>query len=68
MSTQLLILSLPHDGQAVLSLSSPPKLTDLPELERALAQGLEQLRKELCESTSTAGELEYASWTPLHRH
>lgn len=68
MSTQLLILSLPHDGQAVLSLSSPPRLTDLPELERALAQGLEQLRQELCESTPAAGELEYASWTPLHRH
>ena len=68
MSTQLLILSLPHDGQAVLSLSSPPKLADLADLERALAQGLDQLRQELCESTPTAGELEYASWTPLHRH
>ncbi|GAB3189357.1 hypothetical protein [Hydrogenophaga aquatica] len=68
MSTQLLILSLPHDGQAVLSLSSAPTLAQLPELERALAQGLEQLRQELCESTPAAGELEYASWTPLLRH
>jgi len=68
MTTQLLILPLPHEGQAVLSLSSAPTLAHLPELEQALAQGLEQLRQELCESTPAAGELEYASWTPLHRH
>jgi hypothetical protein len=68
MSTQLLILSLPQDGHAILSLSSPPKLADLPELELALAQGLDQLRQELCESTPTAGELEYASWAPQQTH
>jgi len=68
MTTQLLILPLPHEGQAVLSLSSAPTLAHLPELEQALAQGLEQLRQELCEPTPTAGELEYASWMNLLRN
>lgn len=68
MATQLLIFSLPTQGQAVLSLSEPLTRESLPGLELVLAQALEKLRREVCDVAAAPGELEYASWTPLQRH
>lgn len=68
MATQLLILSLPTQEQAVLSLSEPLTRESLPGLELALAQAIEMLRREVCDLAAARGEAEYASWTLPQRH
>lgn len=68
MPTQLMILPLPGQAQAVLCWSRPLTRASLPDLELALARALEQLRQELSDVAATPGELEYASWTPLQAH
>lgn len=68
MTHPLLILPLPTAGQAVLGVSQPLTPESLPELEHALAQAMEELRREVCDAATLPGELEYVSWTPLPRH
>jgi len=62
MSETLLIIPLPTQGQAALTLPGPLSPELLTELEQAIPRTLRQWHHELGEAPECAGDIEYASW------
>jgi len=67
MSEPLLIIALPTQGDAVLTLPGPLTHELLTELEQALPRTLQQWRHQLGDAPVCSGDIEYASWVLASR-
>jgi hypothetical protein len=67
MSEPLLIISLPTQGEASLTLPGPLTRELLTELEQTIPHTLQQWRHQLGDAPVCAGDIEYASWVLASR-